>query len=31
MHDGVKIRYFFEMNEKPITLISLTPNQIYEE
>jgi hypothetical protein len=31
MYDGVKNRYFFKMNEKSITLVSLTPNQIYEE
>jgi hypothetical protein len=31
MHDGVTNRYSFEMNEKPITLVSLTPKQIYEE
>jgi hypothetical protein len=31
MHDGVKNRYFFDMNGRPITLVSLTPKQIYEE
>jgi len=31
MHDGVTNRYSFEMNGKPITLISLTLKQIHEE
>jgi hypothetical protein len=31
MHDGVTNRYSFEMNGRPITLISLTPKQIEEE
>ena len=31
MHDRVTNRYLFEMNEKTITLVSLTPKQIYEE
>jgi len=31
MHDGVTNRYSFEMNERLITLESLTPKQIYEE
>jgi len=31
IHDGVTNKYFFEMNEKLITLVSLTPKQIYEE
>jgi hypothetical protein len=30
MHDGVTNRYSFEMNERPINLVSLTPKQIYE-
>jgi len=28
MHDGVTNRYSFEMNERPITLLSLTPKKI---
>jgi len=31
MHDGVINRYSFEINRRPITLVSLTPNKIYEE
>jgi hypothetical protein len=31
MHDGVTNKYSFEMNEKPITLISLTPEKICKE
>ena len=31
MHDGVKNRYFFEMNGRLISLVSLTPKQIYED
>jgi len=31
MHDGVTNRYSFEMNGRPITLVSLKPKQIYEE
>ena len=31
MHDGVTNKYSFEMNGRPITLVSLTPKQIYEE
>jgi dihydroxyacetone kinase len=28
MHDGVTNRYSFEMNGRPITLLSLTPKKI---
>jgi hypothetical protein len=31
MHDGVINRHSFEINRRPITLVSLTPNKIYEE
>ena len=31
MHDGVKNKYSFKINGRPITLTSLTPKQIYEE
>ena len=31
MHDGVTNSYSFKMNGRPITLVSLTPKQIYEE
>ena len=31
MHDGVTNKYFFEINRKPITLVFLTPKQIYEK
>jgi hypothetical protein len=31
MHDGVINKYYFEMNRRPITLVSLTCKQIYEE
>ncbi len=31
MHDGFKNRYSFVMNGKPITLIPLTPRQVYED
>jgi hypothetical protein len=31
MYDRVTNKYSFEMNERPITLASLIPKQIYEE
>ena len=31
MHDRVINRHSFEMNGRPITLVSLTPKQIYKE
>jgi hypothetical protein len=31
MHDGVTNRYYFEINGRPITLVSLIPKQIYKE
>jgi hypothetical protein len=31
MHDGLINRYSFEINGRPITLVSLTSNQIYDE
>jgi len=31
INDGVKNRYSFEMKERPINVVSLTPKQIYEE
>jgi hypothetical protein len=31
MHDVVTNNYSFKMNGRPITLVSLTPKQIYEE
>jgi hypothetical protein len=31
MHDGVTNKYSFEMNRRPITLVFLTPKQIYDE
>jgi len=31
MHDGVTNSYSFKMNGRPITLVTLTPKQIYEE
>ena len=30
-HDGYRNRYSFVMNEKPITLVPLTPQQVYED
>ena len=31
MHDGVTNRHSFELNGRLITLVSLTPKQIYKE
>jgi hypothetical protein len=31
MHDGFKNRYSFVMNEKPVTLVPLSPQQAYED
>jgi len=31
MHDGLTNRYSFEINRRPITLVSLTSNQIYDK
>jgi hypothetical protein len=31
MHDGLTNRYSFEINGRPITLVSLTSNQIYDK
>jgi len=31
MHDGLINRYSFEMDERPIILVPLTPKQIYDE
>jgi hypothetical protein len=31
MHDGLTNRYSFKINGRPITLVSLTSNQIYDK
>ena len=31
MHDGFKNRYSFVMNEKPVTLVPLSPQQAHED
>ena len=31
INDGLKNRYSFEMKERPINVLSLTPKQTYEE